>query len=122
MAEEVGYRVVHFAGILDMFLLRKDLLEGICPPSLSVFSNRVRHFHMCVEDPSRKQKWMDYPTYMKLIHAYNKDKRLENQLDIYNCTNEEILHLSRRAATEQYLLIHKPTDNYAATASCMGFV
>ena len=117
MAKEVGYEIIHAANFLDLFLVQKDLLEGICPPPLSAFSNRVLNFHPCVEDLNRKGKWMEYATYSALVREHSA-----NYEDVYNCSDQNIIEIAQRAATEQYLLMHKGTDMYAASASCLGFL
>ena len=121
MAKEVGYEIVHVANFLDLFLVQRELLEGFCPPPLSAFSNRVLHFHLCVEDAERKGKWMEYSTYSRLVQIANANKTVDYE-DVYNCSDANIIAVARRAATEQYLLMHKGTDIYASSATCMGFL
>jgi hypothetical protein len=62
MAEEAGYEVVHFVGIHDMILVRRDLLGGDCPPPYARFSRRVGSLHSCIIDERRRGKWVEYGT------------------------------------------------------------
>jgi len=123
MAAEFDYEVVHFAGTMDIFLVQKGLLGGLCPPSFASFANRVEMLHTCVDDPGRKHKWIEYSTYMQLVEADLEMKNPSgNCKSVYECEDPFILETAQNAALEQYLLMTKVSENYASTASCAGFI
>lgn len=101
MAESAGYELVHVVGLLDVILIRKDLLRGECPPPLARFSNRVGLLQGCVETPERRGKWVDYVTW----EATGGD-----------------LQKSRRAALNQILLNRMPSVGGPGSPECLGLL
>lgn len=101
MANEAGYEVVHLVGTLDMFLVRRELLDGLCPPPFASFANRVSHFHTCVTDSERKGKWVEYRTWLS--------------------TGGDV-QASQQAALEQMLLMHMPTSGAGGSMTCLGLL
>lgn len=65
MAEEAGYAVVHFVGVHDMILVRRDLLGDDCEPPFARFSKRVGTLQTCIIDETRRGKWVEYGTYLR---------------------------------------------------------
>jgi hypothetical protein len=101
MAEAAGYELVYVVGLLDIVLIRRDLLRGECVPPLARFSNRVGMFQGCVEAPERKGKWVDYVTWER--------------------TGGDVQE-SRRAAVEQVLLNHMPSVGGPGSPECLGLL
>ena len=101
MADEVGYEVVHFAGTFDMILVRKDLLQGDCPPPYMRFSNRVIHKQTCVIDEQRRGKWVEYTTWIR---------------------SGGDMEQSRRAALEQVLPMTSLEKGPRSSPACLGLI
>jgi hypothetical protein len=100
MAAEVGYELVTLVGFLDAILIRKDLIQDLCVPSLARFSNRVEFIHSCVMEPERVGKWVEYGTMV--------------------ATND--VSKARYAATEQILLMNFATSGAGGSPTCLGFI
>ncbi len=100
MANAAGYEVVHMIAGFDMYLVQKELLNGLCPPPFASFGLKSRFFHYCVKDPNRRGKWMDYSTYKR--------------------TGD--VGLAQQAAVEQMLLMRHPTDSGPSSLKCLGVV
>jgi len=101
MAEEAGYDVVHFVGIHDMILVRRDLLDGDCPPPYARFSRRVGLLHSCIIDERRRGKWVEYNAYLR--------------------TNGDVAY-SRLAALHQVLPMTSVDNGPRSSPECLGLV
>ena len=99
IANMYGYEVVHMVQYFDMFLVRRDLLEGACPPPLASFIKKAKPFHYCVASPTRKNMLIDVQTYLK----YGDVK------------------ISKVAAQEQLMLLYNPSSEYSSSPDCAGF-
>ena len=99
IANARGYEVVHMVGLYDMFLVRRDLLQGDCPPPFASFARKnYRIIHYCVTQPERQNLWVEIKTFLR--------------------TND--IQLSMFAAKEQLLLLQSPLAGYTASPECLG--
>lgn len=98
LANTYGYELVHIVGIFDVFLVRRDLLNGACPPPLASFARKGGSIHYCVVTSSRRNQWVDVKTYLE--------------------TGD--IGKSRRMAREQMLLLYNPTGGFLASPDCLG--
>ena len=100
IANMYGYEVVHMIQYYDMFLVRRDLLEGACPPPFASFVKKAKPIHYCVVSPSRKKLWIDVETYLK---------------------SDGDVKFSQFAAQEQLMLLYNPSSEYSSSPDCAGF-
>ena len=95
-----GYEVVHMIYTFDMFLVRKDLLDGACPPKFASFSKKSAPIHFCVQTPARRNQWIDVPTYL----------------------STQNISTAKLAAREAMLLYYNPfSEVYYSSSDCLGF-
>jgi hypothetical protein len=51
-----------------MFLVRRDLLDGACPPPFASFAKKnYRMVHFCVTQPERQDLWVELKTYLRFV-------------------------------------------------------
>lgn len=99
VANAAGYEVLHMLGLFDMFLVRRDLLDGACPPPFASFAKKnYRMVHFCVTQPTRQNLWVELKTYLR--------------------TGD--LQLAQYAAKEQMLLLLNPGGDYVTSPECLG--
>jgi hypothetical protein len=95
-----GYEVVHLTGYLDMFLVQKELLDGLDPPPFTSFANKGASMHHCVVTPDRRGHWIEIKTYI---------------------LSDGDMELAQAAAREQALLLYSPASGYSGSPDCFGF-
>lgn len=100
MANAAGYEVVHVITGFDMYLVRRDLLMGECPPSFANYGLKTDFLHFCVKNPDRRGRWMEYTTYKR--------------------TGD--VGLAQQAAVEQMLMMRHPLDGGPSSMRCLGIV